>query len=75
LTKAGPTLAFYLDGEFVKSTAGAGNTASIGPWHLMNNGAVPDQFTTGEADDVAIYGRALDAGEVREHYRLGRGDA
>jgi hypothetical protein len=75
LTKAGPNLAFYLDGEFVKGTGGAGNTASLMPWHLMNNGAVPDQYTAGRADDVAIYSRALDAREVSEHYRLGRGDA
>jgi Concanavalin A-like lectin/glucanases superfamily len=75
LTKAGSNLAFYLDGRFVKGTGGAGNTASIAPWHVMNNGAVADQYTAGRADDVAIYNRALDAAEVSEHYRLGRGDA
>ena len=75
LTKAGPNLAFYLDGAFVKGTGGAGTTASIAPWHVMNNGAVADQYAAGRADDVAIYSRALEAREVLEHYRLGRGDA
>jgi hypothetical protein len=74
LTKAGPNLAFYVDGELVKTAAGAGNTASLMPWHVMNNGAVPDQYSAGRADDVAIYGRALDPAEVLAHYRLGRGD-
>jgi hypothetical protein len=68
-----PLVSLYLDGELVRSqeftTEGA---SSVAPWHVMNNGAVSDQYSEGRADDVAIYDVALTADEVREHYRLGR---
>jgi hypothetical protein len=75
LTKTGPNLAFYLDGAFVKGAGGAGNAASMAPWHVMNNGAVVDQYAAGRADEVAIYSSALKPRDVLEHYEIGRGDA
>jgi hypothetical protein len=75
LTKAGPNLAFYFDGAFVAGTGGAGNAASVAPWHVMNNGTFAEQYAQGRADEVAIYDRALTATEIAAHYGLGRGDA
>jgi hypothetical protein len=72
LTKAGATVTCFLDGEPVASIGGAANTASVAPWHVMNNGAVSEQYTRGRADEIAIYGRPLGEDEVRAHYRLGR---
>jgi hypothetical protein len=66
-------VSLYVDGELVRSqeftTEGAD---SVAPWHVMNNGAVSDQYSAGRADDVAIYAVALTAAQVGEHYRLGR---
>jgi hypothetical protein len=68
-----PLVSLYVDGELVRSQEFATEGASsVAPWHVMNNGAVSDQYSEGRADDVAIYDVALTAGEVREHYRLGR---
>jgi hypothetical protein len=41
------------------------------PWHVMRNGT-NNAFTEGEADEVAIYTRALTAQEVAGHHALGR---
>jgi concanavalin A-like lectin/glucanase superfamily protein len=75
LTKAGPNLAFYLDGAYVAGIGGAGNAASLAPWHVMNNGLFAEQYAQGRADEVAIYNRALTPAEIASHYRLGRDDA
>jgi hypothetical protein len=72
LTKAGANLAFYLDGVFIAGIGGAGNAASVAPWHLMNNGTFAEQYAEGRADEIAIYDRALDAAEIAAHFRLGR---
>jgi len=72
LTKAGANLAFYLDGVFIAGIGGAGNAASVVPWHLMNNGTFAEQYAEGRADEIAFYDRALDAAEIAAHFRLGR---
>jgi len=69
---AGAT-AWYLDGAPVVTTAaGAGTAPAALPWHVMGNGSVATQRTRGRADEVAIYGRALTASEVADHFRAGR---
>jgi hypothetical protein len=73
LTKAGATLAFYLDGAFAAGIGGAANTASVAPWHVMNNGTIAEQYAQGRADEIAVYDRALTADEVAAHFRVGHG--
>ena len=46
------------------------DTAAM-PWHVMRNGT-NNAFTEGEADEVAIYTRALTAQEAAGHHALGR---
>jgi hypothetical protein len=61
----------YVDGALVHSGAGAGATPAAMPWHVMRNGTT-SQFTRGRADEVAVYGTALDAAGVRAHFETGR---
>jgi hypothetical protein len=68
-TKDGGAAALYVDGELVHSETGAGSTAAALPWHVMRNGS-NTVYTEGDADEVALYGRALTADEVREHYDI-----
>ena len=68
-TKDGDAAALYLDGELVHSGNDAGSTAAALPWHVMRNGS-NTVYTKGDADEVALYGRALTADEVREHYDI-----
>jgi hypothetical protein len=76
LTAAGGATAWYLDGApAVTTAAGAGTAAAALPWHVMGNGSVATQRTRGRADELAIYGRALTASEVADHFRAGRGVA
>lgn len=70
-TKNGATGALYVDGALLHSGGGAGSVPAVAPWHVMRNGTT-SVFSEGEADELAIYGRALSAGEVRGHYNLGR---
>jgi hypothetical protein len=69
-TKSGTAAALYVDGQLVHSSpTGAGSQLATGPWHVMRNGdnAV---FSEGEADEVALYTRALSASEVKSHFDL-----
>lgn len=63
----------YVDGELA-GTIGGSRTAGpssqtflIGRAPARNTGGTYNQFAGG-LDEVAIYGRSLDAGEIREHY-------
>jgi PKD repeat protein len=70
--KSGAAAALYIDGEVVHSSAtGAGSTPATSPWHIMRNGTNP-AFSEGEADEVALYTRALSASEIRGHYDLAK---
>jgi hypothetical protein len=71
LTVAPGATALYVDGVRVHSGGGAGAAAAVMPWHLMRNGTTT-QFTRGRADEVAVYGAALDADAVRAHFEAGR---
>ncbi|MEA2364911.1 MAG: hypothetical protein QOI32_423 [Thermoleophilaceae bacterium] len=66
-TLAGTTGRLYVDGEPFHSGTGSGGDASTGPWHVMKNGG-HSVYANGEADEIALYTRALDAGEVASHY-------
>jgi BNR repeat-containing family member/Concanavalin A-like lectin/glucanases superfamily/PKD domain len=69
-TKHGASAALYVDGELIHSSStGAGSAAAIGPWHVMRNGTNA-VFSDGEADEIALYTRALSAAEVRSHHDL-----
>jgi PKD repeat protein len=70
-TKSGGNASLYVDGGLVHSGAGAGSTAAALPWHVMRNGTNA-VFSEGEADEVALYTRALSRDEVRAHYDLAR---
>lgn len=76
LIKRGRTVSLYLDGKLPlggSRTFASDGAASMPPWHLMNNGTFAEQYSAGEADEVAIYGAALSDIEIAEHHRLGRG--
>ena len=68
-TKQGPNAALYLDGARIHSGTGAGSAPAAQPWHVMRNGT-NNVFSEGEADEVALYDRALSADEVRAHHGL-----
>ena len=71
-TKSGGAAALYVDGGAVHSSlTGAGSQLAVGPWHVMRNGT-NTVFSNGEADEIALYTRALSAGEVKDHYDLAR---
>ncbi|HEX6584325.1 MAG TPA: BNR-4 repeat-containing protein [Thermoleophilaceae bacterium] len=71
-TKSGTAAALYVDGAVVHSSpTGAGSQLAVGPWHVMRNGT-NTVFSDGEADEIALYTRALSAGEVKDHYDLAR---
>lgn len=69
--QAGATT-FYVDGEPMHTGSGAGSAAATLPWRTMRNGSVAGQFTRGRADEVAVYGAALDAATVHAHFLAGR---
>ena len=71
-TKSGAAAALYVDGAAVHSSpTGAGSQLATGPWHVMRNGTT-QVFSAGEADELALYTRALSAAEVKAHYDLAR---
>ena len=71
LTVAGGATGLYIDGALVHSGAGAGAAPAAMPWHVMRNGTT-SQHTRGRADEIAVYGTALDAATVRAHFDAGR---
>ena len=46
-----------------------GLQAAVGPWHVMRNGTNA-VFSAGEADELALYTRALSASEIKSHFDL-----
>jgi hypothetical protein len=71
-TKSGAAAALYVDGQAVHSSpTGAGSQLAVGPWHVMRNGT-NQVFSEGEADELALYTRALGASEIQAHYNLAR---
>ncbi|HEV3378807.1 MAG TPA: BNR-4 repeat-containing protein [Thermoleophilaceae bacterium] len=70
-TKDGAQARLYVDGVQVHQGGGADNDEAIPTWHVMRNGPRP-VYSEGEADEIALYGRALTATEVQQHYNLAR---
>jgi hypothetical protein len=71
-TKSDGAGALYIDGNVVHSSpTGAGSQLAVGPWHVMRNGT-NTVFSNGQADEIALYTRALGATEVQAHYDLAR---
>ena len=70
-TKDGASVALYVDGAQVHSASNApvGADAAASPWHVMRNGT-NDVYSAGEADELALYTRALSAAEAQAHYDL-----
>ncbi|MFL5821237.1 MAG: LamG-like jellyroll fold domain-containing protein, partial [Solirubrobacteraceae bacterium] len=68
---AAGNVAFYLDGQSIHTGAGAGNTAAQMPWHLMRD-RPSGQYTAGTADEVAMYGVALPASTVLDHFNIAK---
>jgi hypothetical protein len=72
ITTAG--LGLYVNGEVAPATPqifGTGLTINDHPWNLGANvnGGTPDSFLGGNLDDVMVFWRALDPGEVRALYQ------
>jgi PKD repeat protein len=71
-TKSGGAAALYVDGKPTHSSAtGAGSQLAVGPWHVMRNGTNA-VFSAGEADELALYTRALSADEIGAHFNLAK---
>ncbi len=70
-TKDGGEAKLYLDGAEIHAGSGAGSTSATTPWHVMRNGT-RSVFSEGDADEVALYTRALTAAEVADHYAVAR---
>jgi Concanavalin A-like lectin/glucanases superfamily len=70
-TKSGETPKLYVDGVQIHSGADAASDAAVQPWHVMRNGS-NTVYSEGEADEIALYTRALAADEVRAHHDLAR---
>ena len=69
-TKNGGAAALYVDGQLMHSaTTGAGAQPAVGSWHVMRNGLY-DVYSGGEADEIALYTRALSASEIQSHHEL-----
>jgi PKD repeat protein len=63
---------FYVDAKRLPlRLTSAGSTAppSTGAWHIMRNGR--SGYTSGLADEIAVYATALTAADIQRHYELG----
>ena len=67
VTKAGSSVAIFVDGRRIHTGSGASNRAPTMPWHIMRDGPFEDH-TQGQADEVAIYNRRLPMATIRAHY-------
>lgn len=54
MTKSGGDVNFALDGQILHTGSGAANTASIMPWHIMQNGSLVTTCVKGLADEIRI---------------------
>jgi chitodextrinase len=61
----GTTAHYYVDGALVASRAVSGSVGSSNTWRIGAYGASPGGFFDGVIDDVRVYNRALNAGEVQ----------
>lgn len=74
-TYDGARVKLYVDSVRVYSAAQTGNLANVTLGiYVGQRGGAGAQFWDGTLDEVAFYGRALSATEIREHYQAGSGD-
>ncbi|WP_449407513.1 PKD domain-containing protein [Microbacterium maritypicum] len=65
-------MAFYVDGTLVGTNANTVAQNYSGYWRVGNDSGWAGATTfTGTIDEVAVYGKALTAAQVSEHYQLG----
>jgi hypothetical protein len=70
LTKSGDQVALYVDGRRVHHAGGAPSQPATMPWHFMRNGPFEGKVT-GDADEIAMFDRALSPAAIAAHYRTG----
>jgi Concanavalin A-like lectin/glucanases superfamily len=70
VTKSGPAVAMYVDGRRMYAAGGAANTPPTMPWHVMRNGPF-DEFSQGQADELAMYDRRLSSATIKAHFQAG----
>ena len=69
---SGHTLRLFVDGTAVASTKVDGEVnTSNGILAIGRSGGISSDYFKGAVDEVAVYGRALDADTVAAHHRLG----
>lgn len=65
-------MAFYVDGALVDTNANNAAQSYSGYWRVGNDAGWSGANTfTGTIDEVAVYGTALTAAQVDQHYQLG----
>lgn len=79
-TKAGTTLKLYLDGADVTGTVANSGVTIDGTYTLLigadqNPGTNKREGFVGYLDEIALYGRALSAGEILQHFNAASGTA
>lgn len=74
MTRSGSTLTLYVNGVPV-STASVSGTLNTGTGILAigRSGSASVDYFNGSVDEVAIYGAALSASQVADHYQAGIG--
>lgn len=72
LTFDGSSLAFYVDGTQQASAAASGSIATKTQPLYVGTNALGHHFS-GAVDEVALYGVALTAAQVSDHYAVGHG--
>lgn len=71
VTKVGTNVVFYIDGSAVTRTNLAGRFIFNRPFALGALGGVTRNVFLGGIDELALYGRALEAAEINGIYRAG----
>jgi hypothetical protein len=69
--RSGGSLILYRNGVLIGSTAVATTSVAVGRWYMANDTGAGGNPLLGMIDEVAIYGRALTAGEALDHYNAG----
>ena len=62
----------YVDGTLAKSTALTGAKIILGDYIYIGSSRGTGYFHNGTIDEVAIYNRALNKDEIKQHYKMGR---
>lgn len=60
----------YVDGQLVASATGGGHALNSNPFWMGNNQVFGPRYFQGRIDEVAIFNRALSAGEIASLYSI-----